>query len=170
MMPSALCSVLFYVMAFLLIAMALLVVTSTNLFHSAIALTGSSAVSAGLLALLGADFLAISQLLVYVGGVMIIMLFVVMLSQQPVRSFQRGTSDRWMLGLLVSGTLCGYLTMNYRQHFYSQIAIGTMTPTTSQIGRLLLNQMLVPFEAVSLVLLTALVGAVVFGQDSESAS
>jgi NADH:ubiquinone oxidoreductase subunit 6 (subunit J) len=167
-MPPIVLSVLFYLLATMLIVMALIVVTSANVFHSAIALTCTLAVSAGLFALLGADFLAVGQLLVYVGGVMIIMLFVVMLSQKPQRAPRSGSNGQWIAGLALAGVIGGYLVVLYRQYFSGVTKMGTMMPTSVSIGRLLMNEMLIPFEAVSLVLLVALVGAVVFGQDGKA--
>jgi NADH:ubiquinone oxidoreductase subunit 6 (subunit J) len=149
-MPPIVLSVLFYLLATMLIVMALIVVTSANVFHSAIALTCTLAVSAGLFALLGADFLA------------------VMLSQKPQRAPRSGSNGQWIAGLALAGVIGGYLVVLYRQYFSGVTKMGTMMPTSVSIGRLLMNEMLIPFEAVSLVLLVALVGAVVFGQDGKA--
>src|SRR4029077_1511386 len=93
-------SAVFYVLSALLIGSALMVVTTRNVFHGAIALTGTLTVVAGFFILLGADFLAASQILIYVGGIMIIMLFVVMFSQRPLDALQRQTNSQWPWGLL----------------------------------------------------------------------
>ena len=79
----------------LLIGLSLIVVSARSVFRSAIALTGALGVVAGIFALLGADFVAASQLLIYVGGIMIIMLFVIMLSQRPAAMMERQTNDQW---------------------------------------------------------------------------
>src|SRR5258706_6168185 len=159
--------VIFGVMAVLLIGLSLLVVTARSVFRGAIALTGALGVVAGLFALLGADFVAASQLLIYVGGIMIIMLFVIMLSQRPSAEWDRQTNDQWLWGALFAlAVACGLLIQFrsvYRGVFFSNIA----SPTTASLGQLLLGDMVVPFEAISLVLLAALVGAVYFGMDKE---
>jgi NADH:ubiquinone oxidoreductase subunit 6 (subunit J) len=121
-------------------------------------------VVACLFALLGADFLAATQLLLYVGGIMIIMLFVIMLSQQRHNAPQ--TNQQWVWAAALSLTVAGVLIYTFRDSFKDVPPTLAMQPTTARIGQLLLGDMLVPFEAISLVLLAALVGAVVFAQDT----
>ena len=93
----------------LLIGFSLAVVTSRNLFRGAMSLTAALGVMAGLFALLGGDFIAAGQLLIYVGGVMVLMIFVVMFVQTPEIFRARQTGKRWIpaliLGLGVSGIL-----------------------------------------------------------------
>jgi len=158
-------SIAFYVLSVVAIGSALVVVTSRNVFHSALALTGTLAVVAGFFVLLGADFLAAGQVLIYVGGVMIIMLFVVMFSQTPLDALQRQTNSQWLWGLLFGAAVAAALVRSFRGAYRAVTVVSEMRPTSAAIGRLLLGDMLVPFEAVSLVLLAALVGAVVFAQD-----
>src|SRR5882762_3190517 len=88
--------VIFGFMSALLIGLSLAVVTSRSVFRSAIALTAGLSVVAGIFAMLGADFVAAGQLLIYVGGIMIIMLFVIMLSQKPLAQLDRQTNDHWL--------------------------------------------------------------------------
>lgn len=150
-----------------LIALSLFVVTSRSVFRSAIALTAALAVVSGLFALLGADFVAASQLLIYVGGIMIIMLFVIMLSQRSLSSLETQTNEQWLLaGFFSLAVACG-LGAQFIAAYKSVYTTTEALPTTASMGRLLLGPMLVPFEAVSLVLLAALVGAVYFGQKKE---
>jgi NADH:ubiquinone oxidoreductase subunit 6 (subunit J) len=157
----------FGLLSVILIGLSLIVVTSRSVFRGAIALTGALGMVAGLFALLGADFVAASQLLIYVGGIMIIMLFVIMLSQQPANEIDRQSNEQWiMAGLFALAVACG-LFVQFRAAYSGVLSTTVPTPTTASIGRMLLGEMLVPFEAVSLVLLAALVGAVYFGQDKE---
>src|ERR1041385_7569757 len=95
-------TLVFGAMSASLIVLSLVVVTSKSVFRGAIALTAALGVVAGLFALLGADFVAASQLLIYVGGIMIIMLFVIMLSQHPLAELDRQTNDQWLWGALFS--------------------------------------------------------------------
>ena len=149
--------------------MALAVVTARNIFYGAMALIAALTVVAGLFVLLGADFLAAAQVLVYVGGIMIIMLFVIMLSQQPRDKIQGQTVRGWELvaGIFGSLVIAASLARGFRV-FAEPIAGHEIVPTSASLGRLLLGEMLLPFEAVSLILLAALVGAVLFGQDKAS--
>jgi NADH:ubiquinone oxidoreductase subunit 6 (subunit J) len=158
-------NVVFFALAVLTIGFAVVVVTSRSVFHGAIALTAALSMIAGLFALLGADFLAASQVLVYVGGIMIIMLFVVMLSQQPADALRSQRNEQWFWALLFAIAIGAHLVQTFQKFFGTVSGNAGMVPTSAAIGRLLLGDMIVPFEAVSLVLLAALVGAVVFGQD-----
>lgn len=162
-MERTLPTLIFAGMAALLLGLSLVVVTSRSVFRGAIALTAALGVVAGLFALLGADFVAASQLLIYVGGIMIIMLFVVMLSQRPRDHLERQTNDPWVWGVFFALAVSGALILQFRAVYRGVFSTTTPAPTTASIGRLLLGDMLIPFEAVSLVLLAALVGAVYFG-------
>jgi len=159
--------VVFGVMALLLIGLSLAVVTARSVFRSAIALTAALGVVAGIFALLGADFVAASQLLIYVGGIMIIMLFVIMLSQRPAAELDRQTNDQWLWAAFFALAVACGLVVQFRAVYRGVSSTTVSMPTTASIGRLLLGDMIVPFEAVSLVLLAALVGAVFFGLEKE---
>lgn len=161
-------TLVFYGFASLLILSALAVVTFRNVFHSAIALIGALSVVAGFFVLLGADFLAASQILIYVGGIMIIMLFVVMLSQQPLAALQRQTNDQRLLSLFLAVVVAASLIQTFRTFFAHTTSHLEGFATSVALGRLLLGDMVLPFEAASLVLLAALVGAVLFGRDTSS--
>ena len=161
-------NIVFYALAALLILSAIAVVTLRNIFYSATALISTLTVVAGFFFLVGADFLGAAQVLVYVGGIMIIMLFVIMLSQQPRDRLQRQTNDQWVAGLLIALVIVISLVRAYRVFVPGAPRAGELVPTSASLGRLLLGGMALPFEAVSLVLLAALVGAVIFGQDRKS--
>lgn len=158
---------IFGLFSVVLIALSLIVVTSKSVFRAAIALTAALAVIAGIFALLAADFVAASQLLIYVGGIMIIMLFVIMLSQRSHGGTDTQTNEQWLLaGFFALAVACG-LGAQFIAAFKGVNITAEALPTSAAIGRLLLGPMLVPFEAVSLVLLAALVGAVYIGQNKE---
>ena len=164
-MEQTLPGIIFGLMALLLIGLSLVVVTARSVFHSAIALTAALGVVAGLFAFLGADFVAAGQLLIYVGGIMIIMLFVIMLSRRPLDKLNPQTNDQWLWGALFALAVACALVMQFRAAYRGVFFSTVASPTTAAVGRLLLGDMVVPFEAVSLVLLAALVGAVYFAQD-----
>ncbi len=160
-------SLIFYVFGALLVLSALGVVLLKNVFHSAIALVMALALVAGIFVMLGADFLGASQILVYVGGIMIIMLFVIMLSQQPVEALQRQVNEQWLLAMILSIAIGAGLAEGFKKYFAYHFKSPGLMPTSVSIGRLLLGEMIVPFEAVSLALLAALVGAVLFSQEQK---
>ena len=162
---SHLPSLVFYALSAALIVTAIGVVTLRSVFYSAVSLVAALTAVAGLFFLFGADFLGAAQVLVYVGGIMIIMLFVIMLSQQPRDTLQRQTNDQWFRALCLSLVIGISLVHGFRWFIGQAASPGEMVPTSASLGRLLLGEMLLPFEAVSLILLAALVGAVLFGQD-----
>ncbi len=170
MIEQTLPTVIFGAMALALIILSIMVVTARSIFRAAIALTAALGVVAGLFALLGADFVAASQLLIYVGGIMIIMLFVIMLSQRPQGDVERQTNEQWVWGALFALAVACGLIVQFRAVYRGVFATAVPTPTTAALGRLFLGDMIIPFEAISLVLLAALVGAVYFGLDYEDRS
>ena len=163
-------SIIFWFLSALFIASAIGVVALQSVFYSAVSLGAALTVIAGLFVLFGADFLGVAQILVYVGGVMIIMLFVIMLSPQTRDRFhfEKQTVNQWLRGVLLSLIAGGALLKGFLVFAGSNEGVREALPTSAPLGRLLLGDMLLPFEVVSLILLVALVGAVLFGQDKIS--
>jgi NADH-quinone oxidoreductase subunit J len=165
---SHLPSLVFYGLSAILVLSALAVVSVRSVFYSATALVIALTTVAGLFFLLGADFLGAAQILVYIGGIMIIMLFVIMLSQSPRDLLQRQTNDQWLAAIFFALTIGIALARGFRALAAQTVTPADLVPTSARLGRLLLGDMLLPFEAVSLVLLAALIGAVLFAQDKIS--
>jgi NADH-quinone oxidoreductase subunit J len=155
--------VLFYVFAALTLLPALIVVFSRNLLYSAFSLLFTLAGMAALYVLLGADFLAITQVLVYVGGILILILFGVMFTQKvydlkaEAMAFKRKRAV--LLGVVVFAVLWGVA----RSVPWPAQERG-IVPTSSGIGDLLLSRYLLPFEIISVLLLVVLIGAVIVGK------
>jgi NADH-quinone oxidoreductase subunit J len=158
-------AIVFTILSAALLALVLVVVRSSNIFHSAVALTGALAIVAAVFAFLGADFVAASQLLIYVGGVMVIMLFVIILFQQSAGSNAPQTNEQWLTGFFAAGTVIGVLVCAFWGAYSKITTAHEPGPTTAALGRLLLGDLAVPFEVVSLVLLAALIGAAAFGTE-----
>jgi NADH-quinone oxidoreductase subunit J len=148
----------FWVFASLTLLSACVVVLSRTLIYSAFALLVTFFGVAGLYLLLGADFLAATQLLVYVGGILVLLLFGVMLTHRIYDLDLRSGTNQLLSGLIVAAGLFVILTA---------LALRTEWPaaerlpaaTTAPIGRLFLSEYLLPFEAASVLLLVALMGA-----------
>jgi NADH-quinone oxidoreductase subunit J len=148
----------FWVFASLTLLSACVVVLSRTLIYSAFALLVTFFGVAGLYLLLGADFLAATQLLVYVGGILVLLLFGVMLTHRIYDLDLRSGTNQLLSGLIVAGGLFVILTA---------LALRTEWPaaerapaaTTAPIGRMFLSEYLLPFEAASVLLLVALMGA-----------
>ncbi len=155
---------LFYAIAGLTVLSALGVAFSTNVVYSAMALMGTLIGASGLYVFLAADFVAVVQLLVYVGGILVLTLFAIMLTHQigEVRVSNRSVGRLPALGLVVLvGAGMGVAIFRAPWHVEP---LGEAAPTTYGIGDSFLNQYLLPFELASIVLLTALVGAIVLSR------
>jgi NADH-quinone oxidoreductase subunit J len=155
---------LFYLVAAFTVLSALGVALSTNVVYSAIGLMGTLIGASGLYVFLAADFVAAVQILVYVGGILILMLFAIVLTHQiaEVHVSNRSVGRLPALGLVVLiGVAMGTAIVRGPWHIEP---LGEATPTTYGIGDSFLNQYLLPFELASVVLLTALVGAIVLSR------
>lgn len=155
---------IFYAVAGLTVVSALGVAFSTNVVYSAFSLMGTLLGAAGLYVFLGADFVAAVQLLVYVGGILVLTLFAIMLTHQisdvqvSNRSVGRGVA--FALVALV-GAGMGYALLRAPWKVADAAAGGASSAgTTYGIGDSFLGQYLLPFELASVVLLVALVGAI----------
>lgn len=155
-------AILFYLVSAVAVVSAVLVVTVKNVFHAALWLILSLTAVGGVYALLAADFLFAVQILVYVGGVMVLLLFVVLLSGKPSDWAARQVSGRaWLAAIfavLVAAAVIGVLAV----WPLAGAAPANPPTTTAALGRLLLNELLLPFELISLVLVAAMIGAIHF--------
>ncbi len=153
--------IVFYSLALLTVVSALSVVLSRNTVHSSLFLGLSLAGVAGLYASLGADFLFGAQIMVYVSGIAVLVMFVVMLLGRAADLRRRQVNERWLAALLICGVSAVGLFKVAR--LYSLVvAQGIPRPSTNDIGRLFMGDWLLPFELISLVLLAALLGVVFF--------
>jgi NADH-quinone oxidoreductase subunit J len=151
--------IIFWFFAALMIGSALVVVHGKNLVHSAFALLATFFSVAVFYALLGADFLAGAQVLIYVGGILTLILFGVMLTSRifdlnlRTETFQIGPSA------LVSAGVFATLTLVIMKTPWREMSLVEEGPTTARIGQLLVTEYLLPFEIASVLLLVALLGA-----------
>jgi len=149
----------FYLLAILTVASALLVAILPNIIYSAVALLFSFAGVAGLYVFLSADFLAATQVLVYVGGILVLIMFAVFLSSRisDVR-LSNPVHFSWQAAL-VCLALFGVLSFTAVSTNFPVKATVSSQPTTAEIGELLMTRYLLPFEVASVLLLAALIGA-----------
>jgi len=155
---------LFYLIAAVTVLSAAGVAFSPNIVYSAFALMGTFMGVAAIYVFLAADFVAVVQVLIYVGGILVLMLFAVMLTHRiaDVRVSNRsvGSLPALLIIVLVGGVMgSAALGANWKA-----VAPGTAQPTTYAIGNGFLTDYLLPFELVSVVLLAALIGAVVLSR------
>ncbi|MFQ5791283.1 MAG: NADH-quinone oxidoreductase subunit J [Acidobacteriota bacterium] len=149
----------FYTFAAVVIASGALVVYGRNLVYSAFALMATFFGVAVFYVLLGADFLAGAQVLIYVGGILILLLFGVMLTSRiydlnlRTQTFQVGAGAAVAVLVFVS-----LVSIIYRTP-WRKLPMLEAEPTTEAIGRLFMTDYILPFEAASVLLLVALIGA-----------
>ena len=154
---------IFYGFALLTIASAFVVVTVRNIVHAAFSLMVTLFGVAGLYVFLQADFLAATQVIVYVGGILVLILFGVMMTSG--RLEMRIHIERGQLllgGVIALALLMMLLTVIANTPVWKNLTDdGTeLPPTTERIGELILNgPFLLPFEVASVILLVALIGA-----------
>lgn len=152
--------ILFYCFALLTLACGLVVVYSRNIVHSGFALLGTFAGVAGLYGLTSASFLAAAQILVYVGGVLIVILFAIMLTR-GIDKADRSNPSQGVIPATLVGVTVAVLLIFVALHFPWQITQAEeITTSVPPLGDALLSDYVIPFEFLSLLLLAALVGAV----------
>jgi NADH-quinone oxidoreductase subunit J len=140
-----------------------MVAFSRNIIYSAFSLLGAFAGAAGLYVFLGADFVAAVQLLIYVGGILVLILFAVMLTHRITDVEITNRAAGRIPALIVTGVFIYLLIQTVREAPWEGER-NRLPPTTAKIGDLFLDSYLLPFELASLVLLAALIGAVVISR------
>ncbi len=151
-------AVVFWVFAVLTVGAAAVVVMARSLIYSAFALLFTFFGVAGLYVLLGADFLAATQLLIYVGGILVLLLFGVMLTHKIYDLDLKSETTQRAPGLIVAVGLFVILAATALRTRWAAVPRPPAV-TTNDIGKLFMGQYLLPFEAASILLLVALVGA-----------
>ncbi len=154
-------AIAFYIISAVLVVSALVVVCR-SVFTSALYLASALSMVAGIFVLLSADFLAAVQILLYVGGILIILAFAVMLSSVQLAKLQPQVNRQWLPALLMGAGLLAVVLAGLKRGAFQSNFAPAHGPTTEKIGHLLLGDMILPFELISLILLASLVGAVIF--------
>jgi len=163
-------AVIFYVLSALILGFAVLVISTSNTVHSVLFLVMNFLLVAMLYVLLGAEFLAVIQVFVYAGGIVVLYLFVVMLVnlKRPPEVHQDPRRQA-RLGLAVAGAVLAELVaiIVYSSSTSPAVAAAGQTVkggNVEQVGWLLYTDYLIPFEVASILLLVAMVGAIVLAK------
>jgi NADH-quinone oxidoreductase subunit J len=153
----------FYLIAAITVGSAAGVAFSNSIVYSAFALMGTLLGVAALFVLLGADFLGVVQLLVYVGGILVLTLFAVMLTHRISDVNVSNRAVGRLPGLAVVGVVLFWMVHVARRATWVVSPAGPAAPepTIYGIGNAFLTEYVLPFEVASIVLLAALIGAVV---------
>jgi NADH-quinone oxidoreductase subunit J len=165
-------TILFYAFAVLVLGGAILTITRRSAVHSAISLICSLLGVAGLFLLQQAEFLFAVQIVLYVGGIMVLFLFVIMLVNLDQAAKERRFNRGWAVALAATaavGAEIGYFLYRGRAAFHiADIAGGVPVSAglgnTEMLADSLFSEYLLPFEIASLLLLVAVVGAVLMAK------
>jgi NAD(P)H-quinone oxidoreductase subunit 6 len=159
--PSDLAFLLFATMA---VVSAGGVAFSRNIIYSALALLGTLLSTGALYIFLDADYVAVTQLLIYIGGVLVLILFAVMLTSRITEVNVSNSSFGLFGGFLLFVAAAPVLLAVAVITPWNAVQPAALAPTTQAIGDAFLTRWLLPFEVASLVLLSTLVGSVVIAR------
>ena len=157
----------FYLLAGLAIVSGVLVITRKNPVHSALALILTLLSQAGLYLMLYAPFVAGVQIILYVGGIMVLFLFVIMLVNIERSEKEKQFNRQWIAGVLAALALGGLFVSIYlkgRDIFPAAMKPPVEIDNTQRVGEMLYSGYMFPFEIASLLLLVAIIGAVVMAK------
>jgi len=165
-------TVLFYIFGALTLVGGVLTITRRSAVHSAISLIVSLLGVAGLYLLQHAEFLFAVQIVLYVGGIMVLFLFVIMLVNLDLAAKERQFNRQWLVALaavLAAGAELGYFFYRGKDAFRLADVAAALPGAealgnTEMIGNSLFSEYLLPFEVASLLLLVAVVGSVVMAK------
>lgn len=157
--------IIFLVVAAIILGSALLVVTTRNLIHAALWLIVTLFGVAVLYALLNAGFLAVVQVVIYIGAIAILFIFAVMLTRADLRDHRPQMNRGWWANIVLSVVTFGGLVWMFQTWAGFATGASDMQPGFDAVGRLgnalvAPDAFLLPFELASVLLLAALVGAV----------
>ena len=169
-------TILFYIFATVAVASAILVITQRNVVHSAMFLAATLLAVAGIFLTLHAEFLAGVQVIVYVGGILVLFVFVIMLISLNRISAERQFNRQWTLALVTSGILIfefAYVIYKGKDSFVLPTVVAPAAlpavGNSQMVGTALYTSYLLPFEIASILLLVAIVGAVVLSKKKTQA-
>ena len=158
-------NIFFGILAAIVAISALRMVTTRNIVHAALYLVAVLAGLGALYVLLTAEFVATTQVLVYIGAVMVLFLFGIMLTKAPLGNVMEMTGRQWPLAAVVAALLGGVTIYSLVERFGSE-RLNTDGPIyrTADVSDEVFSTYIVPFEAVSVLLLAALIGAIVLAR------
>jgi NADH-quinone oxidoreductase subunit J len=156
---SLIARIFFYLFAAVTVISAGVVVFSRSLIYSAFGLLFTFFGVAALYVFLGADFLAAAQMVIYVGGILVLLLFGVMLTHKLYDLDLKSETFQFVPALLLMLAVFTTLTGAMLRTTWFQGGERPPNPTTAEIGRLFMTDFILPFEIASVFLLVALIGA-----------
>jgi NADH-quinone oxidoreductase subunit J len=159
--------VMFYIIGGLAVTGGLGVVFSRDIVHAALFLIMTLLMTAGVFVLISAEFLALVQILLYGGAVVILVLFALMMTRAR-ESRVRLNGSQWPVGLAAAIGLAAVLILMVQRTAWQATSDALQNVDIDRIGTALFNDYAIPFEIASLVLLVALIGAIVIARSEDS--
>ena len=156
--------IFFWIFAVAMAIGAIRVVTTNNIVHAALWLVVVLGGGAAQFLLLGQEFIAWVQVIVYIGAVIVLFLFGIMLTHAPMQAHETMGNNLRGVGLAVSVLLAGTLAWVLVDQFGNDKIHLVAPVSTAEVGNVLFRSYLVPFEVVGVLLLAALIGAVVLAR------
>jgi NADH-quinone oxidoreductase subunit J len=141
-------------------------VTAKNVVHAALFLVVSLAMVAGVYLLLAAEFVAWVQVLIYVGAIVVLLLFGLMLTRAPIGREALDNQQRVASAVVATGVLAGLVLILWDTFGEAKLDL-TVRGSTGSIGESMFQSFIMPFEVVSFLLLAALIGAIVLARREE---
>ncbi len=162
-------AVVFWLLSFVIVVSAIMVVTLKNIFHCALALVACLFTVAGIFILLNAEFLAAAQVLIYVGAVSVLMIFAIMLTGKMASKEIIQTNKNALIAFLVCfGFVFTIIELSRSTNIWVTAAKALPEDNIMALGKALLTEYMLPFEVVSILMLAALIGAVVLAREEEA--
>lgn len=157
-------TIAFYALALGLVGAAFAVVALPRIVHAALSMVVFFLTIAGVYALLGAEFIAAVQIIIYVGAVTVLFLFAIMLTHRSYAPDSNPPNRQWAVAGVVALAVLGMLLLALSS---ANWALGGQLPadTTPKLGELLLTQYFLPFEAAAVLLLAAMIGAIAIARE-----
>ncbi|HTI53422.1 MAG TPA: NADH-quinone oxidoreductase subunit J [Verrucomicrobiae bacterium] len=159
--------IVFWALAVVLLASALAVVLTRNLFHSVLYLALALTATAGVFLSLDAEFLAAIQLLLYAGGVVTIVVFAIVVTERLVGDRITQTSRQLAAGFGIAGALLVAILAIFRRSPLTVPRPAVSGDLTRAIGQSVLTTYVLPFELLAVLFLAALVGALYFARPDD---
>ena len=157
-------NVFFSILAILMIVSALKVVTTKNIVHAALWLVLVLAGVAGQFLLLGAEFIGVTQILVYIGAVIVLLLFGVMLTKASIGDEENINMPNKAIPAVIATLMFGVMSYSIIDTLRGKKLPTESVTNAAMVSDSIFSDFIIPFEAVSVLLLAALIGAVVIAR------
>lgn len=165
-------TVIFYILAAMVLTFGVLTVTSRQIFRAAVYLLLTLIGIAGIYFLMEMDFVAALQIVIYVGGIVVLIIFSIFLTHQSGLKLVKQSVKKGILAAIIALSGFGLVATLIAGHTFKASTETAMAPTVQNIGRQMLSYndhgYAFPFEVISILLLAALVGSIVVAMKTKS--